>query len=147
MGTYYPSHDLVAAGYLSALDLPADGIDTDLPPNPADWQDQGFVQVTAVGGPAEIHIPVHRPVVQVDVWCNRANTDTVPWNQAGHLAGALVAALYDSDSVGVAPILPDGFRPVRVLSAYPLSAPRRVQGDPAGFARYTVDVALRWTYA
>ena len=143
-GTYYPSSDLVTVAYLSMLGLPADGIDTDLPADPATWSTNGFAQVTAVGGSPDIYVPVYQPAVQVDVWCTRVGSELPPWNQAGHLAGQLVAATYDTDNLNVSPTLPAGFRPVRVLSAFPLSEPRRVMGDPAGFARVTLDLALRW---
>jgi hypothetical protein len=146
LGTYYPSHDLVAVAFLQSLDLPADGIDTDLPRDPADWTNQGFIQVTAVGGSPEIDVPVYRPAVQVDVWANRPGSEYPPWNQAGHLAAALVAATYDTDNFGISPTLPDGFRTVRVLTAFPLSEPRRILDDPAGFARVSLDLALRWVY-
>lgn len=145
-GTYHPSHELVACAWLNTLGLPADGIDTDLPRDPADWATQGFIQVTAVGGSPNIDVAVYQPAVQVDVWCTRVDSELPPWNQAGNLAGQLVAATYDAANANVSPTLPAAFRPVRVLSAFPLSEPRRILDDPAGFARVGFDLALRWTF-
>lgn len=147
-GTYHPNSSLIAVAYLQTLGLPADGIDTDLPADPAEWATNGFVQVAAVtGGSPDLDIPLHRPIVQVDVWCTRLDSELPPWNQAGHLAGTLVAATYDSDNLNVTPTLPDGFRPVRVMSAFPVTEPREIAGDPAGFARVSLDLALRWMLA
>lgn len=142
----YPSNDLIAALWLRTLDLTADDIGTELPANPASWADGGYVQVTAVGGSPNIHVPMRAPAVQIDCWTCRPNSEQAPWNKAGDLAGQIVHATYDMTRP-VNLTMPSDYKGVRVHSVYPLGEPRPLPGDEAGFARVSFDMAVRWSWS
>lgn len=145
-GTSYPSSRLVATAWTQALGLNVDGVGRDLPADPASWAAHGFVQVSTAGGVPHPDLPVSRPVVQFDVWGNRPGAAAPPWALVGDIAGQIVAACYDSDLYGEAVALPAAYRVARVLTVIPVTVPREVAGDPAGFARVTFDAVLTWTF-
>lgn len=142
----YPSNDLVAVLWLGTLGLDADDIGTSLPANPALWAARGYVQATTVGGSPAVHVPMRAPAVQLDAWCCRPDSEQAPWNRAASLAGAIVDATY-SQTRPVDLDMPSDYKGVRVHSVYPLSEPRPVTGDEAGFARVQFDALFHWSWS
>jgi hypothetical protein len=142
----HPSSELVAQAWLETLGLTADSIGSSLPADPATWAAGGYVQVTTISGAPAVHVEFRRPTVQIDCWCTRLDSEQVPWNRAGDLAGQIVDATYAmTGAVNV--VLPAGYRPVRVHNVFPRSEPRRVSGDPAGYARVMVDLTFAWSWS
>ena len=142
----YPTHKLVAVGWLQSLGLAAE-VGLDLPADPTTWDDDGFVLVAGpVGGSPARHVPMRNPVVQIECWANRANSEFAPWNKAGSLAEELIEWSYRDIPQQRVP-LPSGYRPVFLHSVYPLTEPNELPGDEAGFARVVCDFAFHWTEA
>lgn len=148
VGPYLPTNELVAAAWLGQRvpGLAADMVATTLPSNPAAWQASGFVQVVALpGGSPDLYVPIRKPVLQVDAWATPAATSgKVPWGLANHLA-ELVRVAVDGQAYGLPVTLPVGYLGARVLGVILATEPRRVEGDPSGYARYTLDLAVHWT--
>ena len=141
----YPSTEQVSVAWLKTLPgLPANQIATTLPADNSSWAASGFVQVAGVGGTPQVHIPVFEPVVQIDCWANNVDSQKPPWGKAAHLAEVIVWATYSALQPGVFD-LGANFYPPRLMAVYPLSEPRRVLHDEAGFARVQFDMAFRWT--
>ncbi|AMW13315.1 hypothetical protein A4E84_29765 [Streptomyces qaidamensis] len=140
----YPSTELVATAWLQQVpDMQAD-VGTELPKDPTTWPD-GFVQVMTVGGTPGIHLPMRRPVVQVDCWAATPGSPEPPWGLASHLGALILAATYTAGQRLTE--LPDLFGTVRVQSAYAVSEPRRIPSDEARFARVQFDLQLHWSAA
>lgn len=143
---YFPSSEQVALAYLKTLDaLDPMKIATSLPGDPSSWAETGFVQAQTVGGSPAVDTPLYAPVVQIDCWANNPNSQKPPWGKATHLAGAVVFSTYGQVQQLLG--MPENFYNVRLLSAYPVSEPRRITGDDTGFARVSVDMVFRWVLA
>lgn len=142
-----PTTELVAINWLKGVPgLPTDQINTTLPADASKWTD-GFVQVLTVGGSPDIHIPARRPVVSVDFWFTPTASNKPRWEHANKLAEIARDACYEDDSARVVEISVGDYDDARVMSIYPLTEPRRINGDPAGYAHYQMDVQLHWVVA
>lgn len=137
--------DLVAAAWLR-LAVPGIGVATTLPSVTAAMRTDGFIRVLTVGGSPDVDNAFRAPVVAAECWAAPATEGSAqpPWGRANSLAEAVVAATYDRALMNV--VLPLGDYPdVRVRTVVALSEPRRVENDPANYARYDVDLAFTWT--
>jgi hypothetical protein len=141
----YPTPDLVAVTWLkSVAGLPTNQIATTLPADNSSWATSGFVQVTAIGGNPGREVPFWQPAIQIDCWANNPNSQKPPWGKAGHLAATIQWATYGARQPGVL-ALGGTFHPTRLMSVYPLTEPRRILSDEAGFARVQIDLLMTWT--
>jgi hypothetical protein len=140
----------VFGGWLRTIaGIPTNKINTVLP-DVALWADTGFVQVVGVvGGTEWIDANVHSPVLEVDTWGARLNTEKPDWGKASRLMNLIRDAAADpAKSVGVRLDFPDGQAAV-IKTLWPVSSPRRPlsgidQGDPASFARLMIDIQMIW---
>lgn len=143
---FTPNSELVAVTYMRSLSLgPAEtfGVGTTLPEATSSWTD-GFVVAQVVGGSSDIDVPSKHPLVQLDVYVPSVNTSKPQWGKAATIAADIVQKLYAHDSTSTELVLPITFKNAYVQTAYAVSEPRRISNDPAGHARYTVDVILNW---
>jgi hypothetical protein len=139
-----PGSPLVLIRWLATLGLPCDGIGDHLPADPTTWATQGFLQVPmTVGGSPDVDVPMRAPVVQVDAYTNRPDSERAPWNRAEHLAASVLAAAQDQRTP-VDLVMPASYYPARLHSVWANTEPRRIPGDPSGFARVTCDYQMRW---
>lgn len=147
MTKLHPTSELVAVAWLKTLAaLPSSNIATTLPKDSAGWTADGFVQVTAVGGSPNLYVPLNDPVVSVDCWAAAASGSSSPWGKANQLAEIVRAASYVRTAFPVLVTgLPGNYNNARVHSAWPITEPRRITGDPGSYARYTFDLQLVWT--
>lgn len=156
---YMPTAELVAITWLKA-NAPAygasvDKIATALPRDTDTWFSTGFLTVRAIaGGQYDPNGTRRTSTVQVDAWWSPSTSESSsgkpPWGKANALIEAVVAATekpVTGYSRQLPLVLPD-YAPVVVLSAYPAyGEPMRVENDPAGFARYQLDLAIDWARA
>lgn len=145
--TLYADTLLVAQAWLNGL-FPTSRVAMMLP-EPSDngslsWQDTGFVVVSTVGGIPNPYVPLRNPIVSVDCWAAVVGSTKPPWNMASNLVETILAGCQDHTSIPRALTLPTGYPAARVLSAYPVSEPQRVNGDPSSYARYNFSLALHW---
>jgi len=149
MALFLPHTELVAVAWLRGIPgIPSSGVGTTLPRDSSAWPD-GFVQVTSgVGGGPHRDVPQHQPVVQVDCWAANPSGSRPPWGRANQLAEIIAAHCYgginDAHPVQRRVSLPDSYQDARVQSAIVLTDPRRVEGDEARYACYSIDLQLFW---
>jgi len=150
-GPYYPTNELVAVAWLSSRvpGLVAAQVGTTLPKDVSTWADEGFLQIQALpGGAPDVDVPVRRPVFQLDAWASTPGSNKPPWHLANRLA-ELVREATEADAAlyGREVTMPANYLGARVQAAYLVSEPRRVTNDPAGYARFTLDLAIDWARA
>lgn len=143
---FNPNSELVATTYLRSLNLgnPSSfGVGTTLPEDKTTWKD-GFVQVSVVGGSPDIDVPTRRPVLQIDCWVPSINSSKPQWGRANTIAEQIIDALYVTSNTGTQLSLGTSFKGAYIQSGYAVGEPRRISNDPAGHARYTLDITLTW---
>jgi hypothetical protein len=150
-GPYYPTNELVALAWLGqrVTGLVPAQVGTTLPKDVTAWADEGFVQAQAIpGGTPDVDLPIRRVVIQVDAWATTPGSNKPPWHLANRLV-ELVREATESDAAlyGREVTMPTNYLGARVQAVYLVGEPRRVVGDPAGYARFTVDVAVDWVRA
>ena len=139
-----PSARMVAVAWLNRLGLDA-GCGLELPADLDSWSEHGFVCVPVVaGGSPGRHVPMRSPVVQVDCWACRPGSDVAPWGKAAELAEQVFAAAYQ-EPLRPQLAMPSGYAPVLLRAVYPVTEPREIPNDGAGFARLEIDMQFVWS--
>lgn len=147
VGAWPATNELVAIKWLGSrvAGIAQQQVGATLPPL-AQWVEAGFLQVTALpGGIPDIDGLGRHPLLQLDAW--GADTGNKPqWALANRLLELVRIATEDAQTgyYGMPLSLGADFTAVRVQAAYLVSEPRRVTGDPGGWARFTADLALDW---
>jgi len=142
--------DLVAVAWLGGVaGLTAAMVGAQLPADATTWITSGFVTVRTSGGRPVLDNALRGPVVTVDTWACKPTSSKPPWNRANELAELVVRACYprtDAERTNLCRLLtlPGSYPAVRVLSAYPVTEPRRSYGDIGDYASYTFDLQLNW---
>lgn len=149
-GLYVPNDEQVIVAWLRQYvgpDLGDAGIASSLPKDlPAD----GFVQARLVrAGIAIIDTPRHSPLVSLDFWAPTAGNGARPqWNLAAQLLARTTRAMEnDFQTFGRLLDLGPKYMAARVQAVYKTNEPRRIEDDPSGYARYTLDVIVDWLVA
>lgn len=141
-----PNSELVIVTFIRSLSIgpsATSGVGTTLPEDTSSWSD-GFVQIQVVGGSSGLDTRSKHPLVQLDVYVPSINSSKPQWGKAATIAADIVEKLYALKSTGQELSLGATFKHARVQTAYAVSEPRRITNDPAGHARYTVDVTVNW---
>lgn len=147
--TYHPTDELVAVAWLKTIPALGDGVATTLPTDTATWPTLGtpagpiFVQITIVGGAVELEYNRTEAIIGVACWAASPTSGKPPWGRASQVA-ALVRDAATSQRGGGVVTMPVGYGPAVVETVYPASPPRRILSDPADYARYDLDLNLRW---
>lgn len=142
---FLPHGELVAQAWLRGVwGVPANGVGTTLPKDNSTWEASGFVQIETVGGSPNVDVPVYRPVISIHCWANKANSSQPPWGKANQLAEQIRIAGYGSVDSYAPPervvALAPNFQNARVMAAYALTEPRRINSDEARYAHYQFDM-------
>lgn len=144
-GAFPPNSELVAVAFIKTLPgIDSGQVATTLPEDTSRWDELGFVELTVVGGNPGMYTENRTVVVSVDVWAVNRNSSKAPWGKAFTLAQRVISGLYGD--VAQELTLPAAFGPARVMSAYSLSEPRRIENDDASYAHVQFDVQLNWVY-
>ncbi len=144
MALFLPTNEIVAVHWLRSIEgIPDNSVNTLLPDDNSTWEVSGFVQVGMAGGFPDMYTPQNQPVLQIDCWAARPNSEKPPWAKANNLAEIIKAACYNKRYWGHL-ALPAQYENARVLGSVAATEPRRVQGDEARFAGYTFDLQLFW---
>lgn len=137
----HPTSELVAIAWLRQV-LTTD-VGVDLPEDSTTWG-TGFTQVRAVGGTPHIHLPQRQPVISVDCWASAANgSHRPPWNRATQLAEQIRAATEASDANRQV-VIGGNYHNAHVQAVYPVSEPKPIPSDVAGYAHVSLDLCLFW---
>lgn len=110
----------------------------------ASWAKTGFVLVAGVGGSPNVYSPLRRPVMDVRAKWVAPGSKQPPWNLAAELAERVIAGFYGDSGQPTEVVLPAGFERAFVQSAYALTEPRRIGGDPSNIASFQFDVQVNW---
>lgn len=149
-GPFPPNSDLVMQAWLSQRvpGIVAGQVSGSLP-DVASWLAEGFVTVQSIPGTQpNIDVPVRRPVFQIDTWGAAGVQTAKPhWPKAYRLAELIRLATEAPQIYGGPVTLPDEYTGARVQAAYLIAEPSKVTGDPSGYARVTLDLALDWVPA
>lgn len=145
---HFPTAEQIAVAWITTVPgIPTGKVATTLPADDTSWASTGFVTITGVGGsPASRYVPMHEPVMQVDCWAVNPGSSKPPWGRAGELAGLIVERTFTDLRPGEFTVR-TGFLPVLMRSVWPLSEPRRINEDEAGYARYQFDIVFAYTVA
>ena len=139
--TLWPTDEVVAVAWLKAV-VPGGLVATVLPSDNSSWSASGFVQVGLSGGDSHPDFGLESPVVGLDFWAVNVGGSQAPWGKAEQLAMVVRQACLSGVQRDVS--LPAAFGGARVLQAWMLGKPRRLRGDPAGYAHFTQDMQFRW---
>jgi hypothetical protein len=143
-GPFVPNSELVGVAWVKSLaGIDQGQVAMSLPGDASTWRDLGFVELTLVGGSPARDYALREPVFQVDAWANNGTSSKAPWGMAFTLAEAVLAGTY-GDTARRLLVIPGNFRQARVLGAFALSEPRRIEDDTASYARVQFDLQLVW---
>jgi hypothetical protein len=150
------NNDVVAIAWVAAIPAVAalaaqPPVGATLPAGaPPSWAATGFLQVLTTGGSPHPDFPFRQPVATIFTWATRTGSKKPPWDAAARLAEYVFAACY-AETPAHSRLVPVAggvtYPPVLVKTANALSEPRKIPGDPAGFARYMLDIQLKWVPA
>ncbi len=136
---------LVVAAWINSIPSLRAGIcATQLPDDNATWGTSGFITVQPVGGFRDVDLRTGRPVMQVNGYAVKPNTQRPPWHLANNLVTAVRDACELKSTVNRILTLPTGYAQARVESCYQVSEERRLYGDDASVAIYTADFQFHW---
>lgn len=151
----HANNTVVMLAWLATLPLPANSVGTSLP-EVEKWYDTGFVVVgPAVGsgafgigansGSANIYIPERKPVITIDCYAARRNSEKPDLGRANNLAEIILnGAYYPPGTAMPELVLKPGVKPVWLESVFPLSEPRPIPEPATNFARFSLDMAIHW---
>lgn len=141
--TFYANTELVACAWLSEI-FPSSMVATTLPEDNTTWAASGFIQVTSLGGSSDGDVPMIHPVINIDCWATKPNSNRPPWRVANNNAEMIRHAVYAMRPHKVT--LPTGYPQAQLYSADVVSEPRRVP-DISSYARFNMMVSMFWAPA
>lgn len=140
-----PNNELVAKAWLQGVPgVPPNSVATRLPRDNSTWAASGFVHIAGVvGGGSNRYYRLHEPILQLDFYATKPNSDKPPWNEANNLAQLVHDSTDDQDIVKRTLTLPAAYKRAMVLEAYPMTEPTR-RPDPGSYAVYGFELAMHW---
>lgn len=148
--THRPNTDLVTMAWLKLVPgVPVDQVATKLPKDLTVVREHGFVRVlSGIASRSPIESGMRRPVVQIECWYapKEVGSQKVPWGQASDIAEAIYEASQSFALMGVeVDLSPWGDYGSAIVNTVNALEPRKMEGDPSGFARFDVDAEINWT--
>lgn len=141
----HPTAEVVAVAWLKGLAGLHSAVATEVPADVSSWATYGFVQVGAVGGSPNPYLPLSSSIVGLDFWAAAVDSGRPPWGKASQLYEVVRAGTLDhAGAARTVTGMPSAYNGARVLSAWLITALRRVPGDLRGWAHYNADLRLDW---
>jgi hypothetical protein len=145
---YVPTAELVMVAGLRAL---APGLATSIATTLPDlgkgaWPDDLFVTVHLIPGAlADRDVSArHQSIFDLDFWAAKKTDAIRPlWATAAQGLAIIQEALEDQDW-GAELQMPTDYRNARIQAIYVDQEPMRMEGDPSGYARYTLTTRCDW---
>src|SRR3546814_2650085 len=98
---HLPTNELVGIHWIKSITgIPANSVGTTLPADNSTWEASGFIQVQMASGNPDLYLPMNQPVLQVDCWAAKPNSEKPPWGKANNLAELIKAATYEKQYWG-----------------------------------------------
>lgn len=152
----YPDAELVVCAWILGIPgIQVDAVDHELPWDLNVPVNNGYVQVTVIGGVPNMDVPIFSSMVQVGSWVNAPTEDRIFRLQASSLAKQIQLACYDrvgaQRAVSPAELGPEGFSSeypnAHVFRAKTLTEPHRmVSKDNPMYEGYSMDMMFDWTW-
>lgn len=143
-----PHSELVARAWILSIPGMLASVGMTLPGEILSWAEHGFYQLSLAGGRRDRDTPVARSLIQVDCFAANVGGAKPPWNAANQMAEVIIAQTYGGvdDAIPTARIvtLPSGYQQARVQTVEVTSEPRRMVGDEARIAHYSLDLIFTW---
>lgn len=142
---FKPTDELVAKAWLTSISGLTAGVAGNLPQDATSWADNGFVQITPIGGDQHLYFAQQDATLSVDTWAVNLNSSKPPWGMANALAEAIRAACLE-DELTIQRLLTvgAGYSNARVKAAYCLGRPVKMRSDDASYAHYQFDMNFSW---
>jgi hypothetical protein len=151
MAIEFANGELVARAWLRSLGL--SNVNTTVPQNTASWSEDGFVQIAVVGSSTHRETRLRGTVITATCWAvnptlkdllaDNTQSGKPPGGKAADLAEKIVDGTFDFRAADL-DLGVTGAPQARVIGCWLVSDPRRVPGDTAQYARYTVDIEIKW---
>lgn len=141
-----PTNEGVAVAWLRGLPGVTAGVSTSLPRKLESWAPTGFIVVSVVGGVTR-DTNLRSPVLSLDFWAAKVDSDSPPWGQANQYAEYVRDMVYREDLFPV-PVVPapGDYLPALVQGASLVSPdPRRIPDPDTSRAHYVLELSLHWT--
>jgi hypothetical protein len=147
------NNDLVAIAWVSRIPAVAalatqPPVGGSVPADATSWAATGFIEVLTTGGSPDPEYRRRRPVVTAFCWAVKIGSKKPPWSAAGRLAEYIFDACYTEHLTHalITPVAEGITYPTAQIQEVnaPLSEPRKVPNDPAGYARYMIDFEMMW---
>jgi hypothetical protein len=152
----FPDSELVMIAWIASIpEFTADWVDHELPWDLNVPVENGYVQVTPIGGVPSQDVPLFMSTAQVDCYVNAPSEDRSFRLWAKDIAMQIKMACYDREHVGraVTPVEqgPEGLLvtyPVcRVYDVYCLTDGHYIESkDNYNFEGWSMDFAITWTF-
>lgn len=146
-----PTSDLVLRAFLTA-NVPAvlNRVAAVLPEDRTTWRDFGFLQFASIGGTPEPGLQQRRPVYSLRAYATAPDSASArpDWAKANALIEEIITLEEKRNRLAggfARPVLPAAFTGAIVQNFVIHSEPRRIPGNPTGYARFDLDVELWWT--
>ncbi|GAB3115702.1 hypothetical protein GCM10027160_23440 [Streptomyces calidiresistens] len=138
------SSELVAVAWLLAIPGgPPAGLE--LPTDPADWAETGYIVVEAdVAGPQNPGVPLRTSIFQLASYGANPNTLRPNWAASSGNAWRLVDACDHGEALNTPLDTRPGWARARVTGAWPQTLPRRDTEDISSYAVHRLDLAVNW---
>lgn len=153
-----PNAELVAQAWLTKYAvIPAELVSGSLPKPkkdpktgqdlPRTWTRFLTVRALPAGSPMPELVERRASVLQLDAWAAKPESAKPLWGVAMTMLEVIrLATRRDAQTFGKPLDMPvSGFQTARVLSAYLMTEPTRVENDPSAYAHMTCDLAVDWT--
>lgn len=144
---FQPNAEMAAVAWIKSIPgVDATKVATTLPADPDKWATTGFITVQVVGGSPAVGVPMRNPVLAISAWKTVINSDKTPWGETQMLAETVFNAFFDPALFPLRVENPQ-FLPISIRTAWPLTEPRKVPGNAAGYAHVQFDAQFSWTTA
>jgi|ERR1700733_6439547 len=143
----HPTSDLVAMAWLQSIPqvLP-NQVGTTLPAPP--WPNNAFIVVCkAIGGSPDPYIQIAQPVLEIEYYAVRPQSNKPHWGKANQLFEIVRHATYDRVNMGRAlNIIAQGqeYNGANCLWVSALTEPRKTFNDTGSYACFSSDVQFKW---
>lgn len=140
---FVPSpEEVVKAWATTLLGWDAARMSTRLPASEVVEGPLGFTTLLSLGGSPERNQIIQAPVVRMDFWAKASGSAKPQWGTAFNLAGLIPR----NDQPSHVARLETGAStfPVNLLAAFAITEPRKIENDPASYARVSLDLQTSW---
>lgn len=142
---YMPDGEMVAQAYITGLGQ-LFSCSTELPSDPTEWEEHGYIRVAGVvGGSVNPYTGVRSSVVQIESYAYRSDGAFPPrWLASQNLQYVIQTCTVGQQISFDDLVMPDDYYGAALMECYALSDARIRPGDQAGYACYLTEFNFVW---